>query len=297
MKNEITYFDYYSLYKVAKHQSVVKDFFIFDDINSFAENFHFNKITNYPMRLGMVAVIICRKGYSKLKIGLNSFEIKKDMTLVILPEQIFQILEVSSDFDAGYILLKEDFFEIRNDFKIALDLEYYFFKQPYVQLPEKKSKEGNIIFNLIKENIKDKNNLFLNEIVQTYMRSLFYLVSNVLIKSNTKHTLSHKEEIFEKFISLIQQNFRKNRNIGWYAEQIHLTPKYLSTLIFEVSGKHASNWIQDYIILEAKALLNSSSLTIQQISNELGFSNQSHFGSYFKRFTGLSPSEYRKSEF
>ncbi len=294
MKKKVTYYDYYSLYKVGNRQSGIKDFFIFDDINSFAENFNFSQITNYPMRLGVVAVILCKDGYSKLKIGLKHFKIEKDTALVILPEQIFEILEVSSDFEAGYILLTENFFDIRNDFKMALNLHHQFFKQPYVKLTEEEAKEGKVIFSLIAENIKDKNNLFLKEIVQTYVRLLFYIVCNILIKANDKSSQNRKEEVFEKFISLLKKNFRNQRNISWYAENICLTPKYLSSLIYEVSGKHAGSWIQDYLILEAKALLISSSLTVQQISNELGFNNQSHFGSYFKRYTGISPNKYRK---
>ncbi len=293
MYETASYYDYYSLHKLVDQQSGIKNFFIFDDIFAFAENFHYDMIINFPLRLGMVAVIMCKKGFIKLRIGLEHFTVEQNMTLVILPEQVFELLEVGSEYKARYILLEENFFDVHNDFRMSLDLQYQFFKQPCVKFPEKEAKEGDIIFRLIKDNIRDKNNMFLKEIVQTYVRLLFYLVSNILIKSNEKTIKTRKEEIFENFISLLQKNFRRERKISWYADKIFLTPKYLSKLIFEVSGRHAGVWIRDYVIIEAKALLNSSSLTIQQISNELGFSNQSHFGSYFKRFTGVSPKQYK----
>ena len=292
-KKKIHYYDCYSLYGVTNSKSGIEDIFIFDDIHTFAENFHFNTIINYPIRLGMVAIIICKKGYVKLRIGLEDVPITPNMVLIILPEQIFQPTEISPDFEAGYILLNKDFFDLQNDFKMALDLQSYFFKQPYVQLPEKEMEELMIVFNIIKRKIEERTSLFLKEILQTYIRALFYIACHIFFTSKEKVIKTRKEEIFETFVSILEQNFRKEQNIGWYAQQICLTPKYLSKLIYEVSGKHASNWIQDYIILEAKALLNSSSLTIQQISNELGFSNQSHFGSYFKRYTGVSPKEYK----
>jgi AraC-like DNA-binding protein len=92
---------------------------------------------------------------------------------------------------------------------------------------------------------------------------------------------------------MLGRHYQKEQNVNWYAEKFCLTPKYLSKLIYEASGKYASDWIKDYIIQEAQTLLISSSLTVQQISDKLGFTNQSHFGTYFKRYTGLSPKEYK----
>ncbi|MEA4918572.1 HTH-type transcriptional activator RhaS [bioreactor metagenome] len=293
MKRDIQFYDYYSLHGSVNSKSYVENFFIFDDINSFTGGFHSNTIINYPIRLGMAVAIICRKGHMKLRIGLEDFVVEKDMALIILPEQIFQLAEISSDFQLSCILFENSFFDIQNDFKIALDLQNYFFRQPCIKLPDKEMKEIMTIFELIKEKIEENRNLFLKEIVQTYIRILFYNVCNILFKSKEKGIKTRKEEIFEEFISLLSQNFRKEQNIGWYAGKFSLTPKYLSKLIYEVSGKHAGEWIRDYVILEARALLKSSSLTVQQISDELGFSNQSHFGSYFKRYTGVSPRKYK----
>ncbi len=80
----------------------------------------------------------------------------------------------------------------------------------------------------------------------------------------------------------------------FYAEQLFLTPKHLSRVIKEVSGRSAGEWIDEQVILEAKARLKNLSLTVQEISDQLGFPNQSFFGKYFKRHVGLSPSDYRK---
>jgi len=241
----------------------------------------------------MVGCIICKKGHVKLRVGLEDFSIKPNIVLVIFPEQIFQPIEISSDFEAGYILFQKDFFDMQNDFKMALDLQTHLFKQPYVQLPDKEMEEVMVVFNIIKRKFEERSNLFLKEVVQTYIRTLFYIACNVFLKSKQKVVKLRKEEIFENFISMLDQNFRKEQNVGWYAEKLCLTPKYLSKLIYKASGKNASEWIKDYIIQEAQTLLLSSPLTVQQISNKLGFSNQSHFGSYFKRYTGASPREYK----
>ncbi|MCK9562355.1 MAG: helix-turn-helix domain-containing protein [Bacteroidales bacterium] len=296
MQEKIPYYDYYSLYKFVNQNSTMKSFFIFDDISTFVTDFQFATIIHYPIRLGLVVAFICKKGFAKVQIEMKTYTVEQDMVLVILAEQIFEFIEFSPDFEASCILLESKFFDVQNDFKIALNLERHFFKQPCVYLPQKEREEVITIFNLIKNKIEEKNNLFLEEIVQTYIRVLFYLTSHFLIKSHDRTIKTRKEEIFETFITLLQKNFHQKRAVSWYAEKVFLTSKYFSTVIYEISGKHASDWIKDYVILEAKALLNSSSLTIQQISDKLNFSNPSHFGSYFKRFTGTSPRGYRNGE-
>jgi AraC-like DNA-binding protein len=81
-----------------------------------------------------------------------------------------------------------------------------------------------------------------------------------------------------------------------YADQLCLTPKYFSKVIKDNSGASASEWIDNYVILETKALLKSTNMTILQISDELNFPSQSFFGKYFKRVTGMSPKSYRENK-
>ena len=84
------------------------------------------------------------------------------------------------------------------------------------------------------------------------------------------------------------------RSVSFYSNKMFLTAKHLSTVVKEVSGKTASEWIDSLVILEAKALLKSSELSIQEIADELHFANQSFFGKYFKHHTGMAPKEYRR---
>jgi len=82
--------------------------------------------------------------------------------------------------------------------------------------------------------------------------------------------------------------------VKFYADILCLTPKYLSSVIYEASGKHASDWIREYIMLEAKALLKSTNMNLKNISEILYFCTPSHFGRFFKRYTGYTPNEYKK---
>jgi AraC-like DNA-binding protein len=86
----------------------------------------------------------------------------------------------------------------------------------------------------------------------------------------------------------------KQTSDTFYADRMCFTPKYLSKVIKENSGKSANSWIDDYVILEAKAMLKSTNMTVQQINDELNFPSQSFFGKYFKRIVGVSPKEYKR---
>ena len=102
--------------------------------------------------------------------------------------------------------------------------------------------------------------------------------------------------LFDEFMSLLQQYNKREHNVSFCAKQLNITPKYLSSVVKEVSGKTAARWIDESVILEAKALLKYSGMSIQEIAYCLNFPNQSFFGKYFRSHTGMTPSAYRMSK-
>lgn len=105
--------------------------------------------------------------------------------------------------------------------------------------------------------------------------------------------LSRSENITEKFYQLVKANYKTERTVAYYADRLCITAKYLSQSVREATGKPALELIDDFVIAESKALLRSTDLTVEQISDSMGFMNQSLFGKYFKRVTGMSPRSYR----
>ena len=112
---------------------------------------------------------------------------------------------------------------------------------------------------------------------------------------NNNKVASRQESICSEFIDVLSHNYKEQRDVAFYADRLCITPKYLSQIVKDKIGKTASEVIEEYVIEESKALLISTTMTIQQISDELHFPSQSVFGKYFKRVTGLSPREYRTS--
>ncbi len=102
--------------------------------------------------------------------------------------------------------------------------------------------------------------------------------------------------LFERFLALVTEHHNTERGMAFYADKLCLTPKYLSKLVKEASGRSGPAWIDSFVILEAKNLLKYSDKTIKEIVYTLHFPNQSVFYKFFKAHTGMTPSEYRKGE-
>jgi AraC-like DNA-binding protein len=107
--------------------------------------------------------------------------------------------------------------------------------------------------------------------------------------------MTPQQNICDRFISLVAQHFKKERNIDFYADRLCVSKKYLSSLLKQHTGMTALMWIERYVVLYAKSSLSSINITIQQLSDELNFPSQSVFGKYFKRVEGISPKAYRES--
>ena len=139
--------------------------------------------------------------------------------------------------------------------------------------------------------VKLKDNPYRKEITQGLLMALFYEIYNIYQghDEQERKPKSRKEDLFERFIRSITESYKNERSVSFYADKMFLTAKHLSTVVKEVSGKTAGEWIDSLVILEAKALLKSSELSIQEIADELHFAYQSFFGKYFKHHAGLSP--------
>lgn len=124
--------------------------------------------------------------------------------------------------------------------------------------------------------------------------AFFYGIGSYLYQLSSSHHYSNEEILMQKFLAEVKEHHRKECKIQFYADRLNISLGHLFSVIKRVSGKSPGEWIDDYVTEEARALLKGTNLTIQQISQQLGFPSQSFFGKFFKRVTGLSPKEYRE---
>ena len=127
------------------------------------------------------------------------------------------------------------------------------------------------------------------------VRSLmYYLVECKPSYAKKPNSLSRSEQICGQFLTMVELHCREQHRVEWYAGRMCLAPKYLSNVIKQTLDVSPNSLIDQALVRQAKSLLFSTSLSVQQISDCLGFQNQSHFGTFFRRQVGVSPISFRK---
>lgn len=296
MENELIELTVPQIKEVVGHKDNYDDFYVFRA--SSGDNF----IEGRTVRMKAFTVILCIDGTENGTVNLKEMSINKGSLLMTFPNNVLKI-------EAGYptatvrgIMLSQDFMrmlqvDVKNSLPLFMRLAY----NPLVNLTQEQQEDIERYFDLL-ENISNNSDLaHRDEIVRGLLMSMFYRISDTyeqrpqVLDEKERSVRNRREEYFAKFITLLSENFKRERTVGFYAEQMCVTPKYLSLLIKDFSGKSAAEWIDNYVITEAKTLLRYSTMSIQEVAYELNFSSQSFFGKYFKHLTGMSPSEYKLS--
>lgn len=272
------------------HDSIGEDYVVFDDPAVFSS-------LNYPFKLDETLVIICTGGSLHAKVDLREIRETAPFSVTILENQIFTIESFSDDFKGRFTLMSTRFLDSlfinrRKSSSLYLAAKH----NPVIRFEPGELVSIDHFHEMIKAAVRMKENPNRIEIVK-HLTLAFYYANNHKHFEMTDRPLSRNEILVKDFLDLVSLNFKRHRGMEFYAQKMFLTPKYLSKLIKQTSGKSGNRWINDYVILEAKALLKSTNMTIQQISNELNFANQSFFGSYFKKHVGISPKQYRGADF
>ena len=249
---------------------------------------------NEPFRIDMTMAIIYEQGSADLKINMRDYHIEAPAVLLVLNDQIYQSSGHSEDLRSKVILMSRSFSDslFANSGEI-LPLKSSIMKNPVMKIENEENVFGQF-FQLLQNIAASPRQEFKIESARHLTLSMFYGYSHMKHEVNeVKSTNSRQEEIFTKFTELLERHHKKEREIAFYADKMCMTSKHLSQVIKDYTGKTTLGIIEEYVISEAKSMLLSTTMSIQQISDELKFPSQSVFGKYFKRVAGISPSEYR----
>ena len=255
----------------------------------------------FPVQVSsMTLCIICTGGMGNIKINLKEQTIIRGCACIVLPEQFLQIIHTSSDFTGIVMAVTSNFLDYQGDVRTSMKILQKQLNDPFSQINEKHFEEIIHIYDMMKRKLSEKDFMYKEEMAKHFLSLMKYNMlqanmSEIGSKIQSKQA-SRKDDIFHTFIREVEENYKRERNVTFYADKLCISPKYLSSVIHNVSGKYASEWIDGYVILEAKALLKSNGNTIKEICNKLNFANQSFFAKYFKQHTGFTPKEYRNKE-
>lgn len=257
------------------------------------------QVFRFPCRIDAFIIGVGTEGETSVSFNLHEFRLKKDSMFIFTPKNILQV-NSQQYFKADVIAISPDFMRrINIDIKNMMPLFLKFVENPTLALTPEESRSMRGMIAQIERETRGPETHFTFDIVSGLIAATIYKVGDIMYHYLAEHpeeqNNSHNraEEYFKQFTHLLGEHFREERSVGFYARQLCITPKYLTTLIKRISGQSVSEWIDNYVILEAKTLLKYSTMSIQEIAYYLNFPNQSFFGSYFKRNTGMSPSQYK----
>lgn len=270
--------------------------YIDDDIMLFDE-FANVPLPREPRRMGCILVSLCKKGMAQYSVDTEKHLVTANNIIIISHGQTINDILLSKDFSGIGLMISFDFFsEIVKEVH-EISSVYLFSRNHPVSILQ--SEEADIFkeyYGLIKRKICDTAHHFRKDVVRSLLTTMLYDLGDVIyrLQQSTDKKRTKGDAIFASFIKLLEDNFRSERRVGWYAQQLCMTPKYLSENIKQISKRNPTEWIDNYVIMETRVQLKNSTKSIKEIATEMHFPNQSFFGKYFKEHVGMSPSEYRR---
>lgn len=255
-----------------------------------------------PCRIDAFIIGIGTEGQSDVTFNLRKYRLQKDSLFVFGPQNILQI-ESNEHFRAHVLVVTPEFMKrINIDTRHMMPLFLKLANNPCINLTPEQSHSVRSFISLVEAEIKQSEMRFSNELIGELIGATIYKVGNILSRYLDEHpeadspVQNRADEYFKQFMELLGEHYKQERSVSYYARRLCITPKYLTTLIKRISGHSVSDWIDTYVILEARTLLRCSNMSVQEVAYHLNFPNQSFFGSYFRRITGLSPSQYKAAQ-
>lgn len=252
-----------------------------------------------PLKSDFFRVAICRRGFVTVDCGLETFTHQRNTIHFNFPSQLFSLYNKSEDMFAYYILFTEQFIESLLPLK-EIQGQFPFLDYggvPFFQLTESEALEIEELFFKIDNEIKRKDSN-IKQSIQLYI-NLVLIAAN---RSYQRQKLARKVEpqtdstVVTRYKKLVSRFFMTKRHVNDYADMMSISANHLGKLLKEQTGKTAGSFINDMLLMESKALLRHTELSIAEIAYQLDFTDPSHFNKFFKKATGITPLQYRNKK-
>lgn len=246
-----------------------------------------------PVKFSETVSIFMSRGKCKITLSLRPYEIEGGAIIFVRKGDILQVDEISDDVTASCMLFSpicvERLFHIITDRTPGSPVA----RCPVQLIPADKIAQFEEFYEQMKRISSDLTNPQRLEAILFFASSFYFQVGYSLVSANADEEINVSSRTVEVFLRLVQLYFRTERFLDFYAAKMKITSKHLSRTIKKQTGLTAGAWIDRFVVLEAKVLLRSSTLNIQEISDYLNFPSQSFFSKYFKKSVGESPTDFR----
>lgn len=266
---------------------------------------HIGKEMKHPAKMNGFFAMVCTKGSVTLTVHMKDFTLTEN-TILVAPTSVVTFKRCS-DCELYIAAFNSDFTsEMNINLKMIMPIISSLHTQSIVHHIDKAEivqalhRSFDALYTEYTQSVSDEANssLFKEMAIRHMYAGLIYRLCEFIATSHSIQTdIAPKDrsgDYFRQLISLLHEHYKTERSVEFYANKMNLTPKHLSRVVRNHSGKSVHQWIDEFVVLEIKNLLKYSDMSIQQISYELNFPNPSFMGQYFKRITGKTPGEYRK---
>ena len=255
------------------------------------------ELSEYPYRSDGYIIGICTRGKAQVEVNLQAYPATSGAMLLATPFHILRIYNSSDDFLCRFIVFSKAF--LAGDNVNSLFLESFgFFKSESHPVIHPDQQDADLIidaYRVIQQKLELEKHPYRPEITRAAFMMLLYELEFIYAKQHVmiKARQSRKQELNLLFQNLVFRYYKEHRSVQFYAEALCVSAKHLTETIKEVTGRTSGEWIEDAVILEAKVLLRNHEISIAQVAENIHFPDQSSFGKYFKKHSGLSPTDYR----
>lgn len=234
-------------------------------------------------------------GTAHVEYDTQPVDFRPNDMFVLMPKHTVNILQVSDDLEIIAIVVSpEKFDRMKHDYPNGYHENLHYHWQAHIQLTESQAADVHALMSVMHSVCWSESQRKVR-LYHHLMETLFVLLQDYCQADGLNtHKPSPHEMILAHFVDAVMEHYTESREVRFYASLFCLSPKHFSAIIKQQSGKNASDWISDYVIAQAKAMLcYQHHLSIQQISQRLGFPDQAAFARYFKTYTGMSAREFR----
>lgn len=285
-KNELYMAEYNPIMTTPEEQFVVGD----TDLRYFEE---------HSCRTEGGAILFCRRGSATVTVDQLRDRITRDTLLLLLPGSILHLNERTDDFRVRFCAFSLELFS-----EAAYRLDPSFFhilhEHAIIRLPDRIIEGVRNWFQMASYTYRDRGNIFRNTIIRNRLQNVlleaFDKTQRFAPDVHSQTGTTRQADLFQRFVALVHEHCTEQREVAFYADRLCISTRYLSTIIRSVAHSTAKEFIDRSVVLEIKMLLGSTELSVQEIAYRLHLPDQSYLGRFFKKHTGVSPTEFRNAK-
>lgn len=242
------------------------------------------------------AILLCHKGSAAVTVDQLHDRLTRDTLLLLLPGSILHINERTDDFRVRFCAFSLELFS-----EAAYRLDPSFFhilhEHAVIRLPDRIVEAVRNWFQMASYTYRDRDNIFRNTIIRNRLQNVlleaFDKTQRYAPDVHSQSGTTRQTDLFQRFVALVHEHCTEQREVAFYADRLCISTRYLSTITRSVAHTTAKEFIDRSVVLEIKMLLQSTELSVQEIAYRLHFPDQSYLGRFFKKHTGMSPTEFR----